>query len=291
MLRSLLFTTLLLLPAALRAEDGDAKPLWKSAVRGTIGSGKYIGRGATLQYGDLWRVKGSYSDYRFNGSTGTTRTASVRGAYQGENLSAGITLSLTPRNNSYANRSFGADGAWTFVFDDGDGDGPGGLEEMEFGGWWTQTRHSQIVPATPVLPTERTIIINQHDIGMSASATAWNFTLSIDGYRSLYDQDFSQLPAAVRLRPRLAETASLVNSFPDRGGSARIEWSHWRAFVPYISAAATHYSIQPQPAALTCGMGAAMKYGNFGLDLGYELTRQKGAGDTKYFNFGVSAKF
>ena len=281
---------LLFAAAGVRAEEGDAKPLGvKTGARGTLGSGGYIGRGAYLQLGDAWRVKGSYSDYRFTDSTGTTRTAALRASYQGENLAAGLNFSVTPRNDSYANRAFGADGGWTFVLDDSEE--PSGLEEFELGAWWTQTRHSQIVPSTPAQPKERDVIINQHDLGVTASLTGWDLTLSLDASRSMYDQDFADLPAAARRRPRLGETASLVNGFPERSGSARLEYGRWRACTPYISVAATRYEIQPQTASLTSGAGLTLKYGGLGVDLGYELVRQKGAADTKYFNFGGSFKF
>lgn len=277
--------------AVVRAEEGGgSEPIGiKTGARGTVGTGGYLGRGAFLQYGDAWRVRGSYSDYRFDGSTGTTRTAGVRGSYQGESLAVGLTASVTPRNDNYANRAFGVDGGWTFVLDDSDA--PSGLEEFELGAWWSQTRHSQIVPATPALRIERDIVINQHDFGVSAAVTGWDLTLSVDAFRAVYDQDFDDIPAAVRRRPRLAETASLVNGFPDRGGSARLDYSRWRAVSPYISFAATRYVIQPQPASATAGAGASFKHGGFAADLGYELVRQKGTADTKYLNFGGSFKF
>lgn len=276
---------------AVRAEEGDAKPIGiKTGVRGTVGTGGYVGRGAYLQFGDAWRVKGSYSDYRYEDSTGTTRTAGLRASYQGENLAAGLTASVTPRNDSYANRSFGADGGWTFLLNEGAEDSSG-LEELELGAFWAQTRHSQIIPATPVLPQERNIIINQHDLGLTAALTGWDVTLSVDASRSLYDQNFDDLPAAARRRPRLGEALSLVNGFPERAGSARLEYGRWRACVPYVSVAASRYKIQPQPASLTASAGAALKYGGLGVDLGYEVVRQKGASDTKYFSFGGSFKF
>ena len=286
----LLLAALLLSTSAVRAEEGEAKPLWKSALRGTVGTGGYVGRGASLQFGDVWRLKGSYSDYRLDGSTGTTRTTGLRASYQGENLALGLSASVTPRNDNYANRTYGVDGGWTFLFDAGEEE-PSGLEDLELGFFWTQTRHSQIVPATPAVPVERDLIINQHDLGLSAALTAWDFTASLDASRSVYDQDFAQLPAAVRFRPRLAQAASLVNGFPERSGSARLEYGRWRACVPYLSVAATRYSIQPQPASLTSSAGVALKYGGLGVDLGYELVRQKGSPDTKYFNFGGSFKF
>lgn len=275
---------------AVRAEEGDAEPVGvKAAARGTVGTGGYLGRGASLQYGDAWRLKGSYSDYRFDGSTGTTRTAGLRASYMGENLSAGLSFSLTPRNGFYANRAYGFDAGWTFILDDSDE--PSGVEELEIGAFWSQTRHSQIVPATPALPNERNVVINQHDFGVSAAVTAWDLTLSADASRSVYDQDFDALPAASRRRPRLAQAAALVNGFPERSGSARLDWSRWRAFSPYVAVAATRYAIQPQPASTTGGAGASMKFGDLGLDLGYEVVRQKGVADTKYFNFGLSFKF
>ncbi|MEQ1919374.1 MAG: hypothetical protein ABL955_09255, partial [Elusimicrobiota bacterium] len=256
----ILACALILSAIGVRAEEGDAQPVGvKFGARGTVGTGGYLGRGAHLQYGDAWRIKGSYSDYRFDGSTGTRRTAGLRASYQGENLSVGLNASVTPRNDNYANRSFGADGGWTFLFNEESEDGAG-LEELELGAFWSQTRHSQIVPGTVALPTERNLIINQHDLGLTAALTGWDFTLSLDASRSIYDQEFDNLPAAVRRRPRLAEAASLVNGFPERQGSARLEYGRWRACVPYISAAATRYSIQPQPASLTSGAGVSLKY-------------------------------
>lgn len=276
---------------AARAEEGDAQPIGiKTGVRGTVGTGGYVGRGAYLQYGDAWRLKGSYSDYRFEGSTGTTRTAGLRASYQGDNLSAGLNASVTPRNDNYANRSFGADGGWTFILNE-ESEGSSGLQDFELGAFWSQTRHSQIVPATRALPQERDIVINQHDLGVNAALTGWDVTLSVDASRSVYDQNFDNLPDASRRRPRLAQTASLVNGFPERSGSARLDYSRWRAFSPYVSFSATRYKIQPQPASATASAGASFKYGGLGVDLGYELVRQKGVDDTKYFNFGGSFKF
>lgn len=287
----LLLSLLLLLPVAARAQEGEPEPVGiKTGVRETVGTGGYLGRGAYLQYGDAWRVKGSYSDYRFDGSTGTTRTVGLRGSYQGENLAAGLTVSITPRNDAYANRAFGVDGGWTFILDDSEE--PAGLEELELGAWWSQTRHSQLVfpGAVGVLP-ERNIVINQHDLGVSAALTGWDTTLSVDAFRTIYDQNFDNLPtAAIRIR-RLTETAALVNGFPERGGSIRLDYSRWREVSPFVSFTATRYKIQPQPASATAGAGVALKYRGFGADLGYELVRQKGSTDTKYLSFGASFKF
>ena len=147
------------------------------------------------------------------------------------------------------------------------------------------------MPATPVLRDERNVVINQHDLGVTAALTAWDFTLSLDASRTIYDQNFDLLPLASRFRPRLSEAASLVNGFPERSGSARLEYSGWRPCTPYVSASATRYSIQPQPNSFTSGAGVAIKWGNAGIDLGYELTRVKGSADTKYLNFGGSLRF
>lgn len=286
----LIFTLALTIPAAARAQEGEPEPIGvKTGARGTIGTGGYLGRGAFLQYGQNWLVRANYSDYRFDGSTGTTRTAGLRASYQGDNLSVGVMASVTPRNDFYANRAFGVDGGWTFVLDDSDE--PSFFEEFELGAWWGQTRHSQVVPATRTLPIVRDVIVNQHDFGVSASLTAFDATLSVDAYRSIYDQDFDDVPAAARRRPRLAQTAALVNGFPERGGSARLDYSRWRAFSPFVSIAATRYKIQPQPATATAAAGASFRFRGFAGDLGYELVRQKGTADTKYLTFGASFKF
>jgi len=290
MTRYLALVTLLFVSAGVRAEEGEAEPVGvKASMRGTVGTGGYLGRGAGLQYGTDWQIKGTYADYRFDGSTGTTRTMGLRGSYQGENLAVGLTGSITPRHDSYANRAFGVDAGWTFILDDSDE--PSGLEDFEVGGWWSQTRHSQIIPRTPALPVERNVIINQHDLGLTASLTGWDTTLSVDAFRAIYDQDFANIPAAARRRPRLAETASLVNGFPKGGASVRLDYARWRACSPYVSFSTTRYEIQPQPATATGAAGAAFRYGGFGAELGYELVRQKGVDDTKYFNFALSFRF
>jgi hypothetical protein len=283
---------LLLAPIVSRAEEGAARPLFKTGARGTVGSGGYLGRDAYLQFGDVWRLKGSYSDYRFDGSTGTTRTAALRGNYQGENLSLGLNGSLTPRNDNYANRSFGVDGAWTFFLNDvNSSEDEGELTEFELGAWWSQTRHSQIVPATATQPNARTVIINQHDLGVNASITGEDVTVSVDGTRTLYDQNFANLPTAIKKIPRLGETLSLVNSFPDKSASVRVKYGRWRACVPFVSVAASRYHVQPQPNTLIGGAGVSLHYEGLGADLSYELVRQKGANDTKYFSFGGSWRF
>src|SRR3989338_995065 len=134
MKRHLAFATLLSLlyvgVGSARCEEGDSEPVGvKAALRGTVGTGGYVGRGASLQYGSEWQIRGSYSDYRFDGSTGTKLTGGLRASYQGENLAAGLTFSITPRHDFYANRAWGADAGWTFILDDSDE--PSGLEEFE----------------------------------------------------------------------------------------------------------------------------------------------------------------
>lgn len=280
----------LMAAGAAPARCEESEPIGvKTSARATIGTGGYLGRGAGLQFGRDWQLKGSYSDYRFDGSTGTTRTFGLRGSYQGENLALGVSASVTPRHDAYVNRAFGMDAGWVFILDDSDE--PSGLEDLDLSAWWSQTRHSQIVPATPALPIERNIIINQNDFGVAAALTGWDTTLSVDAFRAVYDQDLNRVPAAVRRRPRLAETAALVNSFPERGASARLDHSRWRAFSPYVSLATTRYKIQPQPATVTAGAGVAFGHGGFSGDVGYELVRQKGADDTKYLNVSGSFRF
>src|SRR3989338_7080022 len=132
--------------AAIRAQAGDAEPVGvKAAARGTVGTGGYLGRGASLQYGEAWRLKGSYSDYRYDGSTRTPPTPRPR-----DTPPPALSFPPAPRNAFSATRAFGADAGWTFVF--GDEEEPSGLEELELGVFWSQTRHSQIVPATPARP-------------------------------------------------------------------------------------------------------------------------------------------
>ncbi len=284
------FIATLILAFSVNVSRSEEAVSLKTGLRGISGTGGYRGRGAYLQYGDIWRVRANYSDYRFNSSTGTTRTAGLRTDYQSDNAAFGLVAMVTPRNDFYENRAFGADGDWAIPLGESF-DAASSLSEVEFGLWWLQTRHSQIVPATPILPQKLNVIINQHDLGLSLAFTEGNFTLSADIFRSLYDQDVSAIPAAASLRPSLGETAALVNGFPASGAAARLDFSRWPALIPSLSLTATHYAIQPRPATLASNIGIALKHGGLDLNLGYEIVRQKGSPDSKYFNFSGSFNF
>lgn len=286
---------ILVAPFAARAQDSDAPtsvdapPHYKAGLKGMVGTGGYVGRGAYLQLGFETSVKASYSDYRYDGSTGTTRTFGLKLAHQAESWSFSANASATPLNDSYSNRAWGVEGS--YIVSLGSDDDDGGLDELEFGGWWGQTRHHQRVPATPLVPAPRDVIINQHDLGLTTSLTGWDFTLSLDGSKSHYDQDFSILPRAALLRPRLGEAVELVNGFPDASGAARLEWARYRAFIPYAGVTVTRFKLQPQPNSTTSSVGATVKWEGLSLDLGYERTRVKGAPDSKYLTFAGAYKF
>lgn len=276
-------------PAA-AAESSPETKAWpvKVGLRRTTGTGGYKGRSGYVQVGSQWRLRAGYSDYTYDGTTVTTRTGSLRAFYQGEQLSLGLTASFTPRTEEYRNRSIGAEGGWVFLPEDADGI----VEEGELTAWWTQTRHHQSVPATPAVPVQRELVINQHDLGLGASLTAWRTTLSVDGYASLYDQDyFDDLNAALRRRPRLSAAVSLVNGFPRNGASARLDVEAARWITPYVSYARTTYRVSNQPVSHAYGAGAALKAGPVGVDVGYEKTRQSGSDDASYLTLGGSVRF
>lgn len=254
----------------------------------TTGSGGYKGRSGYLQVGTQWRLRAGFSDYTFDGTTTTTRTGSLRASYQGEHLSLGVNVSATPRAEEYRNRAWGVEGGWVFLPEDEGG----ALEEWELNGWWSQTRHHQSVLATPALPVQRELIINQHDLGVGASVTAWKATLSADAYASLYDQDyFEDLNAAARRRPRLSAAVSLVNGFPRNGGSARLDYEAANWLTPFVSYAVTTYRVADQAPSYVLGGGAAVRWGVASVDVSYEKVRQRGADDTAYLSLGGSLRF
>lgn len=269
------------------ADEEKAWPV-KIGGRRTTGTGGYKGRSGYVQVGSEWRLRASYSDYTFDGTTTTTRTGSLRASYQGERLSIGVNMSLTPRAEEYRNRAFGAEAGWVFLPEE-----EGGLiEEWELSGWWSQTRHHQSVLATPALPIQRELIINQHDLGLGASVTAFKTTLSLDGYATLYDQDyFEDLNRAVRRRPRLSAAASLVNGFPRNGASARVDVEAAKWVTPYVTYALTTFRVPGQPVAHAYGAGGNFRYGPAGLEVGYERSKQRGSPDNSYLTLGGSVKF
>ena len=288
LLAALAFVALLGAPAlAQEAAEPSAWPV-KFGGKRTTGSGGYKGRSGYVQVGSQWRLRAGFSDYTFDGTTTTTRTGSLRASYQGEHLSLGVNVSVTPRAEEYRNRAWGVEGGWVFLPEEEGG----ALEEWELNGWWSQTRHHQSVLATPALPVQRELIINQHDLGVGASITAWKATLSADAYASFYDQDyFEDLNAAARRRPRLSSAVSLVNGFPRSGASARLDYEAASWLVPYVSYSRTNYRVAGQPVSHVLGGGAALTYKAVGVEVGYEKVRQQGAYDTSYLSLGGSLRF
>lgn len=281
---ALLLLGLLAAPAAAQ----DAPPAWPVKLGGktVLGSAGYVGRSGYLQLGSTWRIRGGYWDYRYDGATDTVRTGSLRAGYQGESLALALVGSVTPLADAYRSVSWGAEGGWTFLPEEGF------VEEWGLDGWWSQTRHSQVVPATPALPRERTLVVNQHDLGLGASVTAFLATLTVDGYASLYDQDyFEDLNAVARRRPRLSAAVSLVNGFPRGGASARLDVEALRWLTPYASVSYTSYRVSTSAPSRSLGAGASLRAGPLTLDGGWELTRQSGADDARYVTLGGSVRF
>ncbi len=272
------------------APEPKAWPV-KLGTRFTGGSGGYRNYGGYAQVGSEWKLRAGYSGYTFDGSTNPVHTGSLRAGYQGEHLGLGVSASFSPLEQDYRNRSWGTEGSWAFT--PGEEDADAWLEELEFNAWWTQTRHHQTVPDTAaVRTTRREIIINQHDLGLGASATAGPLTLSMDGYVVLYDQDnFGAILALSRNRPRLSATVSLVNGFPRNGTNVRLDYEAARWLVPYVSVSRTEYQVLVQPVSTSYGGGAALRYGPVGFEAGYERAHQAGADDTSYLTLGASVRF
>ncbi len=277
-------------PVAASDEAADAPKAWPVKIGGrrTTGTGGYKGRSGYVQVGSEWRLRASYTDYTFDGTTTTTRTGSLRASYQGEQLSLGLNASVTPRAEEYRNRAFGAEAGWVFL----PADEAALIEEWELNGWWSQTRHHQSVPATLLIPVQRELIINQNDLGLGMSVTALKTTLSLDGSVSLYDQDyFDELNRALRRRPRLSAAASLVNGFPRSNASARLDVEAAKWVTPYVSYARTTFRVGGQPVAHAYGVGGNFRYGPAGLEVGFERSKQRGSPDNSYLSLGGSVKF
>ena len=290
LLAAFIFAVALAAPAAAQDAASEETKAWpvKFGGKRTTGSGGYKGRSGYVQVGSEWRLRAGFSDYTFDGTTTTTRTGSLRASYQGEHLSLGVNVSVTPRAEEYRNRAWGVEGGWVFLPEDEGG----ALEEWELNGWWSQTRHHQSVLATPALPVQRELIINQHDLGVGASVTAWKATLSADAYASLYDQDyFDDLNAAARRRPRLSAAVSLVNGFPRNGGSARLDYEVAKWLTPFVSYGVTTYRVADQPPSYVVGGGASLRWGVASVDVSYEKVRQRGVDDTAYLGLGGSLRF
>lgn len=290
-----LLPLLLLLAAATpaAAQDAPADPParpFKVGGKFSGGTGGYRSKSGYAQYGAAWKLRAGFSSYDYDGSSVPVRTGTLRLSYQGEHLSFGVNGSATPLVEEYRSRGWGAELGWLFT--PGDADADALIDEWDIGAWWAQTRHHQSIPATPALPVQRELIINQHDLGGSLSVTAGVVTLSVDGYTTLYDQDnFAAVVAASRVRPRLANAADLVNGFPSNGQSARLDVEAASWAVPYVSASRTDYELARQAVSTTVGGGVSFKYDRFGLDLGYEVSRQAGSPDAKYASAGASVRF
>ncbi|MDX6769441.1 MAG: hypothetical protein SF051_07905 [Elusimicrobiota bacterium] len=276
-------------PAAAQeaADDAPKAPLVRAGGRRVSGSGGYKGRSGFVQVGREWRVRAGYSDYTFDSTTATTRTGSLKVAYQGEQLSLGANASVTPLSENYRGASWGLDAGWAFLPEDPDSL----VEEWELNGWWTQTRHHQTVPGNVIRP-RRDLDIHQHDLGVGASITALKATLSGDFYFSNYFFDeFDLLLAASRNQPRLGAAVALVNGFPRNGGSARLDLELVSWITPFVAMSATSYKLAGNPPSRSVSAGANLKAGPVGLEVSYERVRQSGIDDTKYLTLGGSVRF
>lgn len=272
------------------AGEDELPPLFKTGGKFTGGSGGYRGRTGYVQAGREWKLRATYSGYDYDGSTSTTHTGTLRASYQGEHLNAGVHASVTPLSQEYRSRGWGAELGWLFT--PGDEDEAAWIDEWDVGAYWSQTRHQQTVLATPANPVQREIIVNQNDVGGAVSATAWLVTLSLDGYTSFYDQgNFGGINAGARNRPRLAAAADLVNSFPQDGQSARLDFELARWAVPYLSASRTSYVTVREPASWTVGGGVSLRLGDVGLEASFERNRQAGSDDQRYWSLGGSLRF
>lgn len=278
---------LLLPPAPAAAQTLEAEvPLLRVGGRGVWGPSNYRGRSGFAQFGDRWRLRASYSDFTVDGSTDATRTYSARLSYQGDALSLGASASVTPRANHYSARSVGADGGWAFVSEDEDAV----LEEWELSGWWTRTAHTQGVPPHPVRGGQRDQQTNQDDYGGGVSATLLSMTASLDGYASFYDKAITRAAQFARNRPPLAGISSLLDSFPENGLSARLDYERWSRLIPFVGWSRTNYATGSPP-AFTYSAGLTASWRALRLDYSYDLVRQRGSPASGYHSAGGSVRF
>lgn len=285
---SLVFSLfLMLLPAPSVAQTSEpAVQRVRVGGRGVWGPSNYRGRSGFAQYGDRWKLRASYSDFTVDGSTDATRTYSARLAYQGDALSLGANASVTPRANHYTARSAGADAGWAFLSEDEDAL----LEEWELSGWWTRTAHTQGIPPHPVRggqPDQRT---NQDDYGGGLSVTALSMTASFDGYASFYDKAITRAAQFARNRPPLAGISSLLDSFPENGLSARLDYERWSFLIPFVGWSRTDYATGSPP-AFTYSAGLAASWRALRFDYSYDLVRQRGSPASGYHSAGGSVRF
>jgi hypothetical protein len=272
-------------PRAQEAAPG-VKPFLglRSNLRGTVGTGGYRGRSASASIGEEWRARAGSSDFTYDGSTDTVRTVSGRLSFQGENLAAGVSGSVTPPANSYQSNSVGADLGWTFLFEDA------GVEEADMSVFWSRTHHKQAVPDHPTRGAQPKLVTDQDDYGAAASVTAFSMTLSADGYFSEYDRDVQRAARLVANRPALAGIGSLLDSFPANGQSVRWELEAWPAVIPFVSWQRVEFATG-SPLSHTGGVGFTARVGASRLEVSYERVRQKGTPSSGYASFGGSLRF
>jgi hypothetical protein len=291
-MRTFLLLLALASPAAAQTEGlTPSSWLYKAGGKYSAGTGGFRSRSAYVQAGSRWKLRAGYTGYDYDGSTGTTHTGSLRASFQGEHLSLGVNGAFTPLVMDYRSQSWGAEAGWLFT--PGDADDDAFIEEVELSSWWTQTRHEQtLLPNVAGRPSVQ-FVVNQQDIGGGLSLTAGIATLSLDGSASLYDRSGAAVVAvsAAKPRPRLAAAADLVNGFPENAQTARLDLEAAGWAVPFVSLTRTDYHIDDQPASMTGGLGSTFKWGRFGAELAYEVSRQRGEDDTRTVSAGASVRF
>ncbi|MBI5883958.1 MAG: hypothetical protein HZB91_12740 [Elusimicrobia bacterium] len=232
-----------------------------------------------------------------------TRTVSLRLGWSSENLALGCDGSSTPPANDYKSHSLGCDAAYSLHFGSRSGDdktesrSSGGLSRIDIGGSFLYTDHKEtwervIRVRRRVIGTE-TIILDAGQYDMTGTLGARIFDLETSGEItfSKYDRHIptDETPAMAVAVTRGANPA--VYGFQDWVGRARLSWSRFAVFQPFMEWSYTKYKMVSQYPQKTYTAGLSTTLGPITVKGSWDLY-VRGSGDKRsYYTSAATYRF
>lgn len=309
--------TKLSLSLAVLMSAAPASALWfNGGVSQVGGSDNY--RGTTMQ-GTVghegYTVKPRFSTYRSDSSGGTFNTLSTRLGYEDKLFTVGVTGGGTGKVDGYSNRFGGADftisltptgkGPEKRIDGKGDSSGPArgkGIMRVDLGAEVRHTVHrdefqtafagsSSRGPGGPrSLRSGGALELGQTDLTGSVGVSLLNNLLSIDGTKSRYNRNLTDVGARAPANAPVSGMMQAVQGFPDTSWSARFETSLLPLVTPFAQYTYTKFKVG-QPDGRGTTVGAFVELGIVEASASYEHYAQTGRPGQNYFTVGGSLRF
>jgi hypothetical protein len=279
--------------AAVPSEAGTPAPgpASRSQVRAgyaqIFGSHDYVGASALVEASvSSWSVRTGFREYESGSSTGPFLTLSGRGGWTDGRLSVGIIGEVTPSNQGYRSRAFGADLGWAWR----PAGKPGPVKRVAILGSVVRTSHSSDLPATKNLPAT-TSDIGQSDIAGSASVTVRKASFSAGFKKSVYNLDGADLTQSTSRVLTLSNFDAVVTGLPQDEYWLRASWDDvGLGLSPSVAWTKTNYKVLQAPSAAVQA-GLTRDFARWSASAFYGRLSERGQADRAYAGFGANLKF